>query len=875
MIVKIPKQRQNSGTRNKPFNDLVNYIEENQGHELTPLPQINADLSKLIDYTTNSIDKLTNVDKCLAVRIHRLTAISTASAEMNAVAAQNRRCKDPAYHFILSWPEHEQPPAEAIFDAAEHAIRALGLQEHQYIIAIHGNTDNRHCHVAINRVHPSTFKSHHIEWAEKTLHFAARQSEIKHGWTHDKGIYIVHVDGQGNKTIVLNPEHAAAVSRALPPEQRNEIEALLPTWHDQESLETWLRTVVNHPIKKALDGFQNWHGLHAWLNQRGITLKDTGGGGMRIVATSATTGEILEVPVSRGLRVLKRQDLEKRWGPFVPPATVSSIVPDSSHLSQNQLLQGAQRVIDRNLYVRTPYDNLLHPAEDSRRIASARSGRLHELPGRHVVSGGSDPEMPLPDSLLDRMGDGERGTDQGLRRAGDGTGRGQGVARGRDQSKREKRRAERAAARADLRHRYGQYRRFVHEHDAEYASGLTAIHADRRKTVAALMRESRAAKRAVRKESAGSANALISIVAIDQETVQRKLEIDIRHKQRVAEHRATRPPALGWREWLQEQANLGDQAAISALRGIVYQARRDAKHADEPAIDDFDDERAARDANYRQEQHRKIIARLIDEEKREIAIRAARTDAMRSHEIDALLVRYAGIQWRVTGNGNIEYSDSAGAHLFTDRGNRLTFDRARVSDDEIRLALVHSQQKFGRCITLTGDDRIFTERMARLADDLGMTVLNPDLASVVSRHRKERLQRTIDTSGIPTPQRAPSTQPAPSIATETAIPIPTPIAHVPIDVLSDEDRLRAKVLAIDPRATFLAPNTDNQQYAGPAIAAEDKESFAQHIGRSRYVIHIIAMPAHDPNAIIEVRYRDGQPAVGIIQPAKGKGHGRG
>lgn len=32
----------------------------------------------------------------------------TAAAEMNMVAAQNRRVKDPVYHFIISWPETDQ-----------------------------------------------------------------------------------------------------------------------------------------------------------------------------------------------------------------------------------------------------------------------------------------------------------------------------------------------------------------------------------------------------------------------------------------------------------------------------------------------------------------------------------------------------------------------------------------------------------------------------------------------------------------------------------------------------------------------------------------------------------------------------------------------
>lgn len=67
-----------------------------------------------------------------------------------------------------------------------------------------------------------------------------------------------------------------------------------------------------------------------------------------------------------------------------------------------------------------------------------------------------------------------------------------------------------------------------------------------------------------------------------------------------------------------------------------------------------------------------------------------------------------------------EILSESGDKLFTDRGNKLTFDREVVSDDAIRVSLIHAQQKFGDQLTLTGDDPIFTARMVRLADELGI-----------------------------------------------------------------------------------------------------------------------------------------------------------
>lgn len=68
----------------------------------------------------------------------------------------------------------------------------------------------------------------------------------------------------------------------------------------------------------------------------------------------------------------------------------------------------------------------------------------------------------------------------------------------------------------------------------------------------------------------------------------------------------------------------------------------------------------------------------------------------------------------------VEHKSETGDHLFTDRGNNFTFDREKVTDDEIRLTLAAAEHKFGKQLTLTGDDPIFTARMARIADDMGL-----------------------------------------------------------------------------------------------------------------------------------------------------------
>ena len=871
MIPHVPRQRQHPVNARRPFDDLVDYIEENKEHDLQQSPDIDPQFGNLLDYAANPLDKITNVAKCLAVRTHGVLDISTAALEMAAVSSKNARCKDPAFHFILSWPEHEQPSSESIFDAAEHAITALGLAEHQYVIAIHGNTDNRHCHIAVNRVHPLTFKSHHIAWAQKTLHYAARESEIKHGWTHDNGLYLVRIDRHGHKLIVPNSNLGAGELR--PYSHSDDREPTLPTWHDPGSLESWLKSTVSRSLKTALPKLQSWQALHAFLDQHNVSLIDTGGGGMRVRATSVETGEVLDLPASKGLRLLKRADLEKRWGPYAPSIETESVVPDTRNLTPQQLAQGANRVFNRNIDLRTPYDHILHVADHRARIAAERAGGLHGVSPGSVDARRENGEVLLPNAVQDDVGDARPRQDTDLRRPGLGEGSSRdGVnQRHRNDAQRQQRKEERAAARVDLRQRYAQYRSFVRQHDPQYEAARSTLQNDRRLALAALRKEANATRRATRNDATyGLADKLRTLAALEADTARRKLQIEKSYQQQFTELRTTRQPPLGWREWLHEQSNLGDQAAISALRGIVYQAQRDGKKTDTEAVaEEPDVDRLARDAAYRDLQHRKVLARLLEEEKNEIAIRAARSNAIRPHEADALLIRYTNIQWRVTGNGNIEYSDSDGVHVFTDRGNRLTFDRQIVTNEDIRLALLHAQQKFGQQITLTGDDSVFLARMARLADDMGLVVLNPELHSAIVEHRAQQRRAHVAPVELARPESAKSSAPSNSEVPDVRS-SPTLKPNEP----SPDEILKARVLAIDPRATFVLPDINDNRivYSGPVVAvSREPETFAQHVGRSTYVLHTGPTSSLDHDATYDIRYRERVIQVNTITKGKSKG----
>ena len=451
MIPKIPEQRQHISNGSTQFDDLIQYIEENKGQEKLHLMFGRLSFDDILEYATTKTDAFSDEEKCIAIQTHSVFGILTAALEMNIVASKNTRCIDPVFHTILSWPEFERPSNESIFDAADHAIKSLGLQEHQYVVAIHANTDNIHCHIAVNRIHPKTFRSHHLEWTHKTLHYAARESEIKHGWSHDFGLYMVNEDSFGNKFIVENKPDLNIEDKTF--SELNE-ENSLPPWHDPTSLESWLKSTISQNLKNDLPHLTDWQSLHAWLSKYSIKLSDTGGGGMRLLATSSDSRETLEIACSKGLRILKRSSLEQRWGPYKNGVDTSALVPDLSHLTQNQISDGV-------------YDYLTSGPD--RGIPPSHILRSEEL-RRHRFLQQDSEKITIP------CGENSQNVNEGKRR---------------------ERVEQRAAERLILRRKFASYAKDSEKKDFEYTEKVRQLRLDRKEKKAAVKRHFEVKKREV------------------------------------------------------------------------------------------------------------------------------------------------------------------------------------------------------------------------------------------------------------------------------------------------------------------------------------------------------------------------------------------
>lgn len=560
---------------------------------------------KLTSYMTaeSTIDVMgEQVEKCIAVEAGNVTNLRNGAKEMWAIGQQNPLCKDPVYHYILSWPENERPPVADIMAAARHTLAALGLQEHQYIVAIHVNTDNIHAHVEVNRVHPRTFKAKHLEWAHKTLHKAAREVELKFGWKHDNGLW--EVTEIGGKKILFPRKSYLQDILPLSSKAKN-----FEVWNGRESFESWLKKKPAHALQRALENPTSWQDIHQALSAFGIELTDNGGGGLRIeLLRQSGDDKPVAIAASKVFRFMKRKDLEKAIGPFVP------LDPNGPAPAQ----------IDR--YKRDPIKRLTRRLE---RLAQRENLWDEYLAYRESIKA----ERAEKNAILADWKDGKKQADA---------------------------------------ERYRLYK-------ASYAAKRREIKTDR--TLSSTQKQ----------------QAYI-LLKLTYEQAREELK-----DQLAAERRAfddLMPQLKSWREWVEEQAQQGNEAAISALRGIVYEEKRKAKRGGHEEAEPVPSIRPA----------------------------PARPDD------DPSIKAITNLVWQVSKNGRIFYRFKQTNELaFIDEGPELSFGRREVTDEALLATLRYAKMKWGNTLHLTGGDAVFRERLLRLASSLNMTVDNQELKELQQR----------------------------------------------------------------------------------------------------------------------------------------------
>jgi len=273
--------------------------------------------------------------KAVHIGFQHVLSPNTAATEMEALATENRRCKDPVFHLILSWREMENPSNAQADEAAGIALRELGLEDCQALWVLQRDTENPHVHIVVNRIHPETHKSITPAngWTYKAVEKAARKIELTQGWEIEQnGFYVVTEDGEiveksksGKRSISQNAKDSE-VHTAIKSAERLSQEIAVPI----------IRTA------------KSWHELHKNLAAQGIAFERKGSGAILWVGEKA-------VKASTAGRDISLSKLCERLGAYEARSADVAVAERQQEPIEKVERSGVKSDWERYTKVRTQY----------------------------------------------------------------------------------------------------------------------------------------------------------------------------------------------------------------------------------------------------------------------------------------------------------------------------------------------------------------------------------------------------------------------------------------------------------------------------------------------------------------------------------------
>ncbi len=228
---------------------------------------------------------------------------------VEAVHAQNTRAgSDRTYHLVVSLhPEDRSIDMKELRHVVENLVDTLGFSEHQYIAARHNDKDHEHVHVAINKIHPETFRIHSPAWDHQKLFAAGRALEAE---------------------LELTPLRSMARQREQLPQRAADCEA----HQGIDSFARWARKTLA-PVLRSTE-LRSWDDLHDACGRFGVVLRLHGNG---LVFEDAERGVRVKAScVGRELGDVKQDDV-LAWDLMaydVQPATRSGVSREFIHAAR-------------------------------------------------------------------------------------------------------------------------------------------------------------------------------------------------------------------------------------------------------------------------------------------------------------------------------------------------------------------------------------------------------------------------------------------------------------------------------------------------------------------------------------------------------------
>ncbi len=200
-----------------------------------------------------------------------------------------RSTSDKTYHMIFSFPHGEKPSREILNDIEDNLVASIGLKEHQRISAAHDDKEHYHVHVAINKVHPKTYRNIEPFYDKNALMRTCTELEKKHG--------------------LLLTNHGE-----LAEAQTHNREANFDSQSNIQSLHSWINSNAKEQLVEACATSKSWDEFHGKANELGLEFKLRGAG-----LVIKAVGQEVAVKASSVDRGLSFKSLTSKFGEFKPP----------------------------------------------------------------------------------------------------------------------------------------------------------------------------------------------------------------------------------------------------------------------------------------------------------------------------------------------------------------------------------------------------------------------------------------------------------------------------------------------------------------------------------------------------------------------------
>ena len=274
-----------------------------------------AEKAYMVDYMTREGLGDTQDERLFHIGARGLVADSVEGQrlEMMALANAAKRSPNPIDHWLLSWRENELPSAEQIDEVVDMFMVHFGVDEQPCIYAAHGDTHNRHVHIALNRydVEADRMISINYGFNKEAAHQVVALIVDRFGWEAE--------EGQRYRV-----ESGKAVLGSAARARRDGGDKAVGSDAAAYELRTGYKSAQRIAQQEAvaiLSAARSWGEAHVRLAAKGMTYEKKGTNG----ATIGVDG--VWVKASAVHREVTRTRLEKRLGIFEHRDPAIAITP--------------------------------------------------------------------------------------------------------------------------------------------------------------------------------------------------------------------------------------------------------------------------------------------------------------------------------------------------------------------------------------------------------------------------------------------------------------------------------------------------------------------------------------------------------------------